>query len=427
MNPRNARLIKVFEGLVRKQNLTQREIFFILSHEVVENNRLINIEFFNNWRLGKFSKRKFTDPINLENLEFRNKNLTGIDLRYATIRNTKFYACKLSNSHLWESHFICVKIWGARVDNANLRDSNFENSFLDELTSSSHLCLLESRFSNCRISFKDIEGVVIDLTGSTLKDCLITIPTASGGGTFSTVNPIGLDGNKVCGQNDVYELILNNCALERVRIANLKVHAFSGQFLVMTNSDFINLCVERFKNIDGIVLMDTRMPSNFFDPFLEPATEDKINELRTIRDNFKKIGNASSARKFFIASKDIEAGICRKSLPDFLQKSKDVLRYFLLRGAKEISEYGESPEKIFVFSLDIIIYSAIVNCLLGLTKTPTMFGNLYLSAITFATVGYGDYYPTCPAGKVVLGSVGIAGVFLMALFVVSLTKRIIEE
>jgi hypothetical protein len=50
----------------------------------------------------------------------------------------------------------------------------------------------------------------------------------------------------------------------------------------------------------------------------------------------------------------------------------------------------------------------------------------YFSAITFATVGYGDYQPV-NFGAMFFSSIeGMLGVFLMATFVVTLTRKILR-
>jgi hypothetical protein len=49
--------------------------------------------------------------------------------------------------------------------------------------------------------------------------------------------------------------------------------------------------------------------------------------------------------------------------------------------------------------------------------------SLYFSAITFSTVGYGDFHPTNTIGKVLAASEGLLGIFFTGLFLVTFVKK----
>ena len=51
--------------------------------------------------------------------------------------------------------------------------------------------------------------------------------------------------------------------------------------------------------------------------------------------------------------------------------------------------------------------------------------SLYHSAITFFTIGYGDFYPSGPL-RIVCGVEGFVGVFLMAYFTVAFVRKILR-
>lgn len=47
----------------------------------------------------------------------------------------------------------------------------------------------------------------------------------------------------------------------------------------------------------------------------------------------------------------------------------------------------------------------------------TLFGSLYFRALTFTTLGYGDFNPTEPAGQVLAVAETSVGVILLAILV----------
>ncbi|MFA6600179.1 MAG: potassium channel family protein [Candidatus Omnitrophota bacterium] len=91
--------------------------------------------------------------------------------------------------------------------------------------------------------------------------------------------------------------------------------------------------------------------------------------------------------------------------------------------------YGERPFQMLRIMLCVIVFSAGVYTFWGhliLTAGPSraisFLEGLYLSVITFATVGYGDYLPLGWLRAVAMGE-ALSGIILMPLFLVSLTRR----
>jgi uncharacterized protein YjbI with pentapeptide repeats len=116
--------------------------------------------------------------------------------------------------------------------------------------------------------------------------------------------------------------------------------------------------------------------------------------------------------------------------------------------------YGERPQNVIFFALFIIILFSIFFSILGIDsleivemKSPTVQeifnsnseiiskGNLfnkttnyfidclYFSAITFTTLGYGDFRPLEGWGRILAGSEAFIGAFMMALFVYTFARR----
>ena len=116
--------------------------------------------------------------------------------------------------------------------------------------------------------------------------------------------------------------------------------------------------------------------------------------------------------------------------------------------------YGEKPQNVIFTAIFIIILCSIFFSILGINsleiiemKSPTVHeifnsnseiiskGNLlnkttnyfidclYFSAITFTTLGYGDFRPLEGWGRILAGSEAFIGAFMMALFVYTFARR----
>ncbi|RJO60665.1 MAG: hypothetical protein C4542_08550 [Dehalococcoidia bacterium] len=86
--------------------------------------------------------------------------------------------------------------------------------------------------------------------------------------------------------------------------------------------------------------------------------------------------------------------------------------------------YGEKPERVVVSAVVLILGLAIAFHLWGSFDTSSFGDKLYYSAVSFTAVGYGNWAPE-PTGWA--KGMGVAeaflGVFMMALFLVTFTKK----
>lgn len=91
--------------------------------------------------------------------------------------------------------------------------------------------------------------------------------------------------------------------------------------------------------------------------------------------------------------------------------------------------YGERPFRTFGSAAAVIFFCAFIHASFGPVQTPTgikdinFWEGLYLSTITFATVGYGDYLPVSLATRMTAIFEAFSGVLLIPLFLVALTRR----
>jgi len=135
-------------------------------------------------------------------------------------------------------------------------------------------------------------------------------------------------------------------------------------------------------------------------------------------------------------------------------KTKEFRKWLWSWFCNIIYGYGEKPQNVIFFAVFIVILFSIFFSFLGINspeiiemKSPTvqeiLNGNseiiskgiliskttnysidcLYFSAITFTTLGYGDFRPLKGWGRILAGSEAFIGAFMMALFVYTFARR----
>lgn len=89
--------------------------------------------------------------------------------------------------------------------------------------------------------------------------------------------------------------------------------------------------------------------------------------------------------------------------------------------------HGQRPSRTVYFALFVVLLSAYLFTFghllrYGTAFNPNFFQALYFSVVTFTTVGYGDITPL-GLNKAVAALNALCGMFLMSLFVVSLSRK----
>ncbi len=153
---------------------------------------------------------------------------------------------------------------------------------------------------------------------------------------------------------------------------------------------------------------------------------------RNIKTNFKNRGHTAEGGIFFYR----EMIMKRKQKPLF---SSD---RFWGKLIDMICGYGERPFKIITFSLMFILLNAVIFCFLGINgpsgrihlsihqslweNLGVVYNAIYYSFVTFTTLGYGDYTPY-GISKFIAIIEAYSGAFLMALFVITVYKSMMER
>lgn len=104
-----------------------------------------------------------------------------------------------------------------------------------------------------------------------------------------------------------------------------------------------------------------------------------------------------------------------------------LLEWLVLTFSYLIWGYGERPGRAFSCGIGLILFSASLYMYGGVIHNgtflkPNFYEGLYLSAITFSTVGYGDFTPV-GIGKVIAMIEAFSGVFIISMFTIALTRK----
>jgi hypothetical protein len=166
----------------------------------------------------------------------------------------------------------------------------------------------------------------------------------------------------------------------------------------------------------------------------------KAEQFRTLKQNFNTLGQYSDEDKSYVEFKRLESkaileeGLGRKKIsaiwmyPTYLFK----LLVFDLMG-----QYATNPLRVMISMLtSYTFFSLIVAFMISVSgaKIISSYGDtslgllgksFYYTAVTFLTIGYGDYYPT-GALRYLSGIIGFSGLFLLSYFTVAFVRKVLR-
>ena len=234
----------------------------------------------------------------------------------------------------------------------------------------------------------------------------------------------------------LYNINLEKATLfkSNFRNANLRGANLDGADLLGINLD--NALLERinwgrdFKVKSEFEAEEEKAKGNKADALEKYLESEEI--YRNVKTNFKNRGFSTEGGKFFYR----EMTMKRKQMPFFSAER------FWSKMIDMICGYGENPFRIITFSFSYIFINAIIFCFLGVSgdneffrlsihqsvfeNLRVIYNTIYYSFVTFTTLGYGDLTPT-GFGKFVAIVEAYSGAFLMALFVITVYKKMMER
>ena len=189
----------------------------------------------------------------------------------------------------------------------------------------------------------------------------------------------------------------------------------------------------------GKIIIDWK-DNNVKNLILNQKAEDPVlaDQFNVLKDNFTKNGQYADEDWAYVYYKRYEH---KAMLAEDLKKYKAVfplvrLLYFLRKLVfDKIGLFATSPSRVFVSMIvALTVFAAIyvslqwagmgeiINSVDADDNLNMYQKSLYHSAITFFTIGYGDYYPTSWC-IIVSATEGLVGVFLMSYFTVAFVRK----
>jgi hypothetical protein len=170
----------------------------------------------------------------------------------------------------------------------------------------------------------------------------------------------------------------------------------------------------------------------------------KAEQFRILKENFRVNGQYEDEDAAYIEFKRCEAiaNLNREKKGTMLQKIFAYPKYYFQEYIFDyVGRYATAPTRVIlnsIFTVFVfgIIYYISTTCVRSfgtlestlpkdLNQFQEFWNSIYYSAITFFTIGYGDYFP---AGglKLVAAFEGFSGVFLMSYFTVAFVRKILR-
>ncbi|KPK86837.1 MAG: hypothetical protein AMS27_04195 [Bacteroides sp. SM23_62_1] len=166
----------------------------------------------------------------------------------------------------------------------------------------------------------------------------------------------------------------------------------------------------------------------------------KAEQFRTLKQNFNVTGQYSDEDKAYVEFKRLES---KAILEEAYQKQRlSVIWIYPLYIFKLVvfdlaGLYATNPVRVMISMLVSYSTFSLIAALLILTTDSTIISSMgesslsligksfYYTAITFLTIGYGDYYPS---GSLhwFAGIVGWVGLFLMSYFTVAFVRKVLR-
>jgi hypothetical protein len=301
----------------------------------------------------------------------------------------------------------------------------------------------ESRFFNTILSIKALEYGCLDFKYSFIKGSVISTIAMTTGGGVTIINPYGLDQHSGTTHKIPIESIdFSASVILNSRLININAFKICAIDASWSNLDIIECNAEKLQ-IHNIMMDNVRVDTNFFKHLFMNIrenihyndenifiTKQTGNLVRVIRDNFKRIGNSDGASVYTIMLNDVDRIISFNkvfSRVALFMKIRHLFNYLIQTAFKILFNYCEAPFRILGWLVGIVIGVGVLSWKFQLSDATSLADNIYLSAITFATVGYGDVKPTCSVfSRFIFGCEGLIGVFLMSIFVVALTKKMTD-
>lgn len=371
----------------------------------------------------------------LSNSSFWDCDFSSANLAAADASNTVFWDASLSEAYLGESdlagsNFRWANLSGAKLAAANLEGAEFTDSNLSRVDFR-HAKISETSFRNANLT--GVEFSETDLTGSDFQGADLTTAILFGVNLSDT----NLFNARMIGA-ELYAAELTGVQINRH--TEFGRHYDEGRPAGRTRS-LLDRLTPPYPSLSRLT-----PPHPTKQWLLSEADDSYQRNLRRAAWSYRQAENLSREHGFSKQARDLNylrKEIRRKQyLVD--EEDRSIFHWVLATASSTVMCHGESPARVVLVSLLVILGSALLYPLqliggLRLTANsnqiitytdgagvPDLLGifgqSVYFSTVTFTTVGYGDIQPV--AYSQALATVeSFLGALLMALLVFVLGRR----
>ena len=376
----------------------------------------------------------------LQNTYFRNANLTNTYLtdtflRGVNLRDTDLTDVDLTDAYLWDTdltnaaltkvdvsgtNLIHVDFQGANITKCNLEDSTlWWASFVDSTV--------------IRTNFSDADLLGADLEGASLKDSQFDGANLIAARLYN-MKPQGVSINDqtTFGEQNVYEREADPCD---------EWHPLNGEPITPTSlPDKFALAVRSGQLLQSrLHSIDTSSPTASISK-VEQAIKrfQRHHSLdteaqRKVGEQLKKATSVYRTRQRLHRENSRPRNVAKPYVREQHSRRKRAFatesywEWFKHATYRWVMLYGESPARVVGTSIVVVavfaaIYSVVGGIVIGGEK-PDLIGNIYFSAVTFSTLGYGGIEPTTTTTQLLASVQSLIGGILIALLVAVFGRR----
>lgn len=407
--------------------------------------------------------------LHVDELSFRFAEFEGADLRFSSCLldcenilfvNTNFVNGKVSFRQT-DFEFSNVNFQYARFDNAEL-------SFDKAIFKGDHIDFRKVEFGQGKKEFRrvDFGNGNVTFNEAEFKEAKINFRNARFGNGHNTFENVDFGPNHVQFESLISEggyLSFKGSSCKSISFIDSRLYGHcdfriqKGQLLDFSHSifkdildfqageeevDLKTLKIEGVKNMGKIFISwEDNKVFDLLNSQKGTSLESKAKQFNLLKVSYNSNGEYSSEDKAYVAFKlfEMKHNYVKSSRKSFFGKVKGSLSYaFQWLVFYKAGLFATAPTRVFISMLVVITFFALLYIIMpvfvhaellssvggndGLNEIEKSF---YHSAITFFTIGYGDFYPSGHS-RWVSAIEGWSGVFLMSYFTVAFVRKILR-
>lgn len=330
----------------------------------------------------------------LRGANLRGSNIRGADLRGANLKYSNLEGVILANSNMQGAEFAKAQLRNVYMQGSSLEKANFR----------------ESDIENADLSDADLENTI--LRGANMKGANLNNANLHNTDTFNA---------KIKGiKNLRYARIDDIIIAERNADAERRGGEYEESLKLYDEAITTYIDLKNYFSAEGLYGRSGKYYTR------EWVVKGKLQRTAAMMDS-EKLKENKFLRYYLPFSFDMK----ESKRFSFFSKIESWVNWFLNKLLYHTAMYGESPARVLATSLTIILLYSLFYWSLGAITTgslhflPSFTESLYFSAVTFTTLGYGDYQPK-PDFQLLAISEAFLGAFVLAFFVVVVSRKLIR-